>query len=142
MEQDGNAIGGVSVGEPIELMYEMTEIACSILQKDKPRYLMGVGTPENILDCIEMGIDMFDCVMPTRNGRNGTIFTRNGIMNMKTKWANDFSPIDAESDLLPTNNTQSIPPTPIYSQKQLRIIGSLHNLHFYLWLKGGKKTYY
>jgi len=137
MEQDGNAIGGVSVGEPIELMYEMTEIACSILPKDKPRYLMGVGTPENILDCIEMGIDMFDCVMPTRNGRNGTIFTRNGIMNMKNKkWANDFSPIDAESDLFADQQYSKAYLRHLYTAKEQLggIIGSLHNLHFYLWL--------
>lgn len=137
MEQDGNAIGGVSVGEPIELMYEMTEIACSILPKDKPRYLMGVGTPENILDCIEMGIDMFDCVMPTRNGRNGTIFTRNGIMNMKNKkWANDFSPIDAESELFADQQYSKAYLRHLYTAKEQLggIIGSLHNLHFYLWL--------
>ena len=94
---DGNAIGGLSVGEPHEMMYEMTELVCDILPKDKPRYLMGVGTPENILESIALGVDMFDCVMPTRNGRNGMLFTKNGIINIKNKkWENDFSPIDAE----------------------------------------------
>lgn len=135
MEREGNAIGGVSVGEPTELMYEMTEICCQILPKDKPRYLMGVGTPANILEDIAMGIDMFDCVMPTRNGRNGMIFTWDGILNMKNeKWKFDFSPIDANSDL-PADN--------IYTKAYLRhlyvsneilgpMIGSIHNLHFYL----------
>ena len=134
---DGNAIGGVSVGEPTELMYEITELCCGILPKDKPRYLMGVGTPANILECISMGIDMFDCVMPTRNGRNAVLFTRNGIMNMKNeKWKHDFSPIDEQSDLYADRE---------YSKSYLRhlfangemlgsMIGSLHNLHFYLWL--------
>ena len=97
--REGNAIGGLAVGEPTEKMYEMIEVVNEILPKDKPRYLMGVGTPANILEGIERGVDMFDCVMPTRNGRNGMLFTRNGIMNMKNqKWANDFSPIDPESD--------------------------------------------
>jgi len=134
---DGNAIGGVSVGEPVELMYEITELCCNILPKDKPRYLMGVGTPANILECIAMGVDMFDCVMPTRNGRNAVLFTRNGIMNMRNeKWKHDFSPIDAESDLYVDK---------VHSKSYLRhlfnngemlgsMIGSLHNLHFYLWL--------
>jgi len=134
---DGNAIGGVSVGEPTELMYEITELCCGILPKDKPRYLMGVGTPANILECIAMGIDMFDCVMPTRNGRNAVLFTRNGIMNMKNeKWKHDFSPLDDQSDLYADRE---------YSKSYLRhlfangemlgsMIGSLHNLHFYLWL--------
>ena len=134
---DGNAIGGVSVGEPTEMMYEITELCCSILPKDKPRYLMGVGTPANILECIAMGIDMFDCVMPTRNGRNAVLFTRNGIMNMRNeKWKHDFSPIDEQSDLYADRE---------YSKAYLRhlfingemlgsMIGSLHNLHFYLWL--------
>lgn len=135
MEREGNAIGGVSVGEPTELMYEMTDICCQILPKDKPRYLMGVGTPANILEDIAMGVDMFDCVMPTRNGRNGMIFTWDGILNMKNeKWKFDFSPIDANSDL-PADN--------IYTKAYLRhlyvsneilgpMIGSIHNLHFYL----------
>ncbi|MBP1629159.1 MAG: tgt [Bacteroidetes bacterium] len=133
----GNAIGGLSVGEPIEDMYELTELCCSILPKEKPRYLMGVGTPANLLECIGLGIDLFDCVMPTRNGRNGMLFTSEGIMNMKNeKWKNDFSPIDA-------NGTSSV--DTIYSKAYLRHlftaneilalqIASIHNLGFYLWL--------
>ncbi len=136
---DGNAIGGLSVGEPAEMMYEMTDLVCGILPKDKPRYLMGVGTPANILECIALGIDMFDCVMPTRNARHGLLFTRNGIINIKNeKWKNDFSPIDSESDCFADKQ---------YSKAYLRhllhceeILGaqiaSLHNLHFYLWLVG------
>src|SRR6185369_5159135 len=97
--QPGNAIGGLSVGEPAEMMYEMTELVCSILPADKPRYLMGVGTPANILECIALGVDMFDCVMPTRNGRNGMLFTTQGIINIRNKkWENDFSLIDEELD--------------------------------------------
>ena len=96
---DGNAIGGLAVGEPAEVMYDMIEVVNEILPADKPRYLMGVGTPANILEAIDRGVDMMDCVMPTRNGRNGMLFTRNGIMNMRNlKWADDFSPIDGESD--------------------------------------------
>ena len=95
VECEGNAIGGLSVGEPAEVMYELTELVCDILPKDKPRYLMGVGTPINILEGIALGVDMFDCVMPTRNGRNGMLFTSEGIMNMKNeKWTTDFSPIE------------------------------------------------
>lgn len=137
--REGNAIGGLSVGEPAEDMYAMTEVVCGILPKEKPRYLMGVGTPVNLLENIALGIDMFDCVMPTRNARNGMLFTREGIINIKNKvWENDFSPIEAESDLLADQ---------IYSKAYLRhlirskeILGaqiaSLHNLHFYLWLMG------
>lgn len=136
-ERDGNAIGGLSVGEPAEEMYAMTEVVCDILPENKPRYLMGVGTPINILENIALGIDMFDCVMPTRNARNGMLFTRRGIINIKNKkWEADFSPIDADSDLLVDK---------VYSKAYLRhlirsqeILGaqiaSLHNLHFYLWL--------
>jgi len=135
--RDGNAIGGLSVGEPAEEMYAMTEVVCDILPKEKPRYLMGVGTPVNILENIALGVDMFDCVMPTRNARNGMLFTQNGIINIKNeKWKDDFSPIEAESDL----HTDQF-----YSKAYLRhliksqeILGaqiaSLHNLHFYLWL--------
>ncbi len=135
--RDGNAIGGLSVGEPAEEMYAMTEVVCNILPVEKPRYLMGVGTPINILENIALGIDMFDCVMPTRNARNGMLFTRQGIINIKNKkWETDFSPVDAESDLLADR---------AYSKAYLRhlirsqeILGaqiaSLHNLHFYLWL--------
>ncbi|RLD87598.1 MAG: tRNA guanosine(34) transglycosylase Tgt [Bacteroidetes bacterium] len=134
---DGNAIGGLSVGEPHEMMYEMTELVCGILPKDKPRYLMGVGTPENILEGIALGIDMFDCVMPTRNGRNGMLFTKEGIINIKNKrWENDFSPVDE-------NGTSFVDHT--YSKAYLRhlfvakemlgpMIASQHNLTFYLWL--------
>jgi len=94
---EGIAIGGLSVGEPAEIMYRMTEVVTGILPEDKPRYLMGVGTPENILESIALGIDMFDCVMPTRNGRNGMLFTRNGIINIRNrKWADDFTPVDVE----------------------------------------------
>ena len=134
---DGNAIGGVSVGEPTELMYEITELCCGILPKEKPRYLMGVGTPANILECIGMGIDMFDCVMPTRNGRNAVLFTRNGIMNMKNeKWKHDFSPIDEQSDLYADQEYSKAYLRHLFSNGEMlgSMIGSLHNLHFYLWL--------
>ncbi len=135
----GNAIGGLSVGEPAEDMYAMTEVVCNILPWEKPRYLMGVGTPVNILESIALGIDMFDCVMPTRNARHGLLFTKNGIINIKNeKWKNDFSPIDESSDCFA--DTQ-------YSKAYLRHllqcgeilasqIASVHNLHFYLWLVG------
>jgi len=135
----GNAIGGLSVGEPAEQMYEMTELVCDILPKEKPRYLMGVGTPQNILECISLGVDMFDCVMPTRNARNGMLFTREGIINIKNKkWEDDFSPIDAGSGLKLDE---------FYSKAYLRHlmtlnerlaaqIASIHNLAFYLWLAG------
>lgn len=137
MDCEGNAIGGVSVGEPIDLMYEMTEIVCNILPKDKPRYLMGVGTPANILEGISMGVDMFDCVMPTRNGRNGMIFTRNGMMNMKNeKWKHDFSPIDSESDLYSDLQYSKAYLRHLFAANEILgpMIASLHNLHFYLWL--------
>lgn len=134
---DGNAIGGLAVGEPAEVMYDMIEVVNEILPADKPRYLMGVGTPANILEAIDRGVDMMDCVMPTRNGRNGMLFTRNGIMNMRNlKWADDFSPIDEESDCFVDR---------VYSKAYLRHlfiaqellamqIASIHNLAFYLWL--------
>ena len=133
----GNAIGGLSVGEPVEDMYEMTELVCSILPADKPRYLMGVGTPANILEGISRGVDMFDCVMPTRNARNGMLFTSEGIINIRNeKWKKDFSPIDP---LLITFADQQ------YTKAYLRhlfiageylagMIASVHNLGFYLWL--------
>jgi queuine tRNA-ribosyltransferase len=135
--RDGNAIGGLSVGEPVEDMYEMTELVCSILPADKPRYLMGVGTPANILEGIARGVDMFDCVMPTRNARNGMLFTSEGIINIRNeKWKKDFSPIDP---LLITFADQQ------YTKAYLRhlfiageylagMIASVHNLGFYLWL--------
>ncbi|HRX00950.1 MAG TPA: tRNA guanosine(34) transglycosylase Tgt, partial [Cyclobacteriaceae bacterium] len=133
----GNAIGGLSVGEPHDIMYSITEQVCNILPKDKPRYLMGVGTPENILECIALGIDMFDCVMPTRNARNGMLFTSNGIINIRNeKWRDDLSPID---------ETLGGYASTTYSKAYLRhliinkeILGaqiaSIHNLTFYLWL--------
>jgi queuine tRNA-ribosyltransferase len=136
---EGNAIGGLSVGEPHEIMYEMTALVNSILPKDKPRYLMGVGTPSNILEGISLGVDMFDCVMPTRNGRNGMLFTSEGIINIKNqKWQKDFSPIDSNG--LSFVDSQ-------YSRAYLRhlftsneslgpMIASIHNLAFYLWLVG------
>ncbi|MDQ1152301.1 tRNA guanosine(34) transglycosylase Tgt [Sphingobacterium zeae] len=135
--RDGNAIGGLSVGEPAEEMYAMTEVVCDILPHDKPRYLMGVGTPVNILENIALGVDMFDCVMPTRNARNGMLFTQNGIINIKNeKWKDDFSPIEAESDLHADQfYTKAYLRHLIKSQEILGAqIASLHNLHFYLWL--------
>lgn len=136
----GNAIGGLSVGEPHEMMYETTELVCGILPKDKPRYLMGVGTPENILECIALGIDMFDCVMPTRNGRNGTIFTAEGIINIKNKkWENDFSPVD---DLhLPGYSKAYLRHLFIAGEMLGPQLASLHNLSFYLWLVGEARAH-
>jgi queuine tRNA-ribosyltransferase len=136
-EADGNAIGGLAVGEPTDVMYEMIEVVNEILPKDKPRYLMGVGTPANLLEAIERGVDMFDCVMPTRNGRNAMLFTSEGIMNMRNKkWEDDFSPIDP-------NGTADV--DVFYSRAYLHHlfkaqellaleIASIHNLAFYLWL--------
>ncbi|RKD15257.1 tRNA guanosine(34) transglycosylase Tgt [Pelobium manganitolerans] len=135
--REGNAIGGLSVGEPAEEMYAMTEVVCNVLPTDKPRYLMGVGTPINILENIALGIDMFDCVMPTRNARNGMLFTRKGIINIKNeKWKNDFSPIDADSDLFyDLNYSKAYLRHLIHSKEILGAqIATLHNLHFYLWL--------
>lgn len=129
----GNAIGGLSVGEPAEEMYEMTEVVCAHLPLDKPRYLMGVGTPSNLLECIALGVDMFDCVMPTRNARNGGIFTKNGTMNMRNaKWANDYSPLDDE---ITPNYSKAYVRHLIHSGELLGMqITSLHNLKFYLKL--------
>ena len=135
--REGNAIGGLAVGEPTEKMYEMIEVVNNILPKDRPRYLMGVGTPANLLEGIERGVDMFDCVMPTRNGRNGMLFTRNGIMNMKNKkWADDFSPIDPESDcFVDLQYSKAYLRHLFVSQELLAMqIASIHNLAFYLWL--------
>lgn len=132
-EANGYAIGGLSVGEPHEDMYAMTDLVCSILPKDKPRYLMGVGTPANILECISLGIDMFDCVMPTRNARNGQLFTKNGIINIKNKrWENDFSPIDDE--LTPNYSKAYLRHLTISKEYLAGQIASQHNLSFYLWL--------
>lgn len=134
-EREGNAIGGVSVGEPTELMYEITELCCSILPKDKPRYLMGVGTPANILEAIGMGVDMFDCVMPTRNGRNGMIFTWEGMMNMRNeKWKYDFSPIDPQSDLFADQDYSRAYLRHLYVANEMlgAMIGTIHNIHFYM----------
>ena len=136
---EGNAIGGLAVGEPVEVMYEMIEIVNEILPEDRPRYLMGVGTPANMLEAIDRGVDMMDCVMPTRNGRNGMLFTQHGIMNMRNKkWANDFSPLQEDGASVVDH---------IYSKAYVRHlfiagellamqIASIHNLAFYLWLMG------
>ena len=139
-----NAIGGLSVGEPEELMYEMIEVVNAILPADKPRYLMGVGTPVNILEAISRGIDMFDCVMPTRNGRNGMLFTRNGIMNMKNeKWKSDFSPIDPEgTSYVDTFYSKAYLRHLVISGERLAAqIASIHNLAFYLWLVGEARSH-
>jgi queuine tRNA-ribosyltransferase len=133
----GNAIGGLSVGEPAENMYETTELVCNILPKHKPRYLMGVGTPANILECISLGIDMFDCVMPTRNGRNGMIFTTEGIVNIKNaKWKDDFSPLNSEPiSFIDTDYSKAYLRHLIISNERLGSqIASLANLALYLWL--------
>jgi queuine tRNA-ribosyltransferase len=136
-EAAGNAIGGLSVGEPEEAMYELTQLCTENLQREKPRYLMGVGTPWNILECIALGVDMFDCVMPTRNGRNGMLFTTQGVINIKNKkWSTDFSPVD---EGLPNETSQ------FYTKAYLRHlfvaneilalqIATIQNLSFYLWL--------
>lgn len=134
---DGNAIGGLAVGEPTEKMYEMIEVVNEILPADKPRYLMGVGTPSNILEGIERGVDMFDCVMPTRNGRNGMLFTRNGIMNMRNKkWENDFSPVDEYgTSYVDRQYTKAYLRHLFISDEILAMqIASVHNLAFYVWL--------
>ena len=144
LDADGNAIGGLAVGEPTEKMYDMIEIVNDILPADRPRYLMGVGTPANILEAIDRGVDMMDCVMPTRNGRNGMLFTRNGIMNMRNKkWADDYSPLDPGG---PTYVDE------VYSKAYVRHlfianellamqIASIHNLGFYLWLVGEARNH-
>ena len=134
---DGNAIGGLAVGEPAEVMYEMIEVVNEILPKDKPRYLMGVGTPVNILEGIERGVDMFDCVMPTRNGRNAMLFTANGIMNMRNKkWEDDFSPIDLQgTSYVDIAYSKAYLHHLFKAQELLAMqIASVHNLTFYLWL--------
>ena len=140
----GNAIGGLAVGEPTEKMYEMIEIVNEILPKDKPRYLMGVGTPANILEAIERGVDMMDCVMPTRNGRNGMLFTKNGIMNMRNKkWADDFSPIEIDgASEVDRMYSRAYLRHLFVSQEILAMqIASIHNLAFYLWLVGEARSH-
>jgi queuine tRNA-ribosyltransferase len=136
-DQSGNAIGGLSVGEPHEDMYAMTSLVCSILPAGKPRYLMGVGTPENILECIALGVDMFDCVMPTRNARNGMLFTTQGIINIRNeKWKDDLSPIDRElGGYASTFYSKAYLRHLVYNKEILGAqIATLHNLTFYLWL--------
>ena len=134
---EGNAIGGLSVGEPHEDMYAMTDLVCSILPKDKPRYLMGVGTPVNILEGIALGIDMFDCVMPTRNARNGQLFTWNGILNMRNeKWRNDFSALDPDGESYVDQFYSKAYVRHLFVAEEILAlqIGTLHNLNFYLRL--------
>ena len=141
---DGNAIGGLAVGEPTEKMYEMIEIVNEILPKDKPRYLMGVGTPANILEAIERGVDMMDCVMPTRNGRNGMLFTKNGIMNMRNKKrADDYSPIEIDgASEVDRMYSRAYLRHLFVSQEILAMqIASIHNLAFYLWLVGEARSH-
>ena len=136
-EREGNAIGGLSVGEPHEMMYEQTEVVCDILPQDKPRYLMGVGTPENILECIALGVDMFDCVMPTRNARNGMLFTSEGILNMRNeKWKDDHSAIDSTLGGYVSSFYSKAYLRHLITSKEIlgAQIASIHNLTFYLWL--------
>lgn len=137
LDADGNAIGGLAVGEPTEQMYEMIEVVNEILPEDRPRYLMGVGTPANILEAIDRGVDMMDCVMPTRNGRNGMIFTRNGIMNMRNaKWAADFSPLEEGGASFVDEAYSKAYVRHLFVSNELLAmqIASIHNLAFYLWL--------
>ncbi len=140
---DGNAIGGLAVGEPTEVMYEMIEVVNEILPKDKPRYLMGVGTPQNLLEGIERGVDMFDCVMPTRNGRNAMLFTYEGTMNMKNKkWEDDFSPIDPNGCEIDRIHTKAYLHHLFKAQELLAMqIASIHNLSFYLRLVGDARKH-
>ena len=136
-EREGNAIGGLSVGEPHDLMYEMTEIVCNVLPEDKPRYLMGVGTPTNLLENIALGVDMFDCVMPTRNARNGMIFTSEGTINIKNKkWADDFSPVDENGTSYVDSKYSKAYVRHLFTVNEMlgKQITTLHNIRFYLWL--------
>ena len=136
---DGNAIGGLAVGEPAEVMYDMIEVVNEVLPADRPRYLMGVGTPVNILEAIDRGVDMMDCVMPTRNGRNGMLFTPDGIMNMRNrKWADDFSPIQADGPCFVDREYSKAFLRHLFISGELLAmqIASIHNLAFYLWLVG------
>ncbi len=134
---EGNAIGGLSVGEPHEMMYEMTDVVCNILPEDKPRYLMGVGTPANILESIALGIDMFDCVMPTRNARHGILYTSRGIINIKNeKWKDDFSALDEDGTSYVDKQYTKAYLRHLFAANEMLagMIASLHNLRFYLWL--------
>ena len=142
-EADGYAIGGLAVGEPTEVMYEMIEVVNGILPKDRPRYLMGVGTPQNILEAIERGVDMFDCVMPTRNGRNANLFTYEGTMNMRNKkWENDFSPIDPDGCTVDRLHSKAYLHHLFKAQELLALqIASIHNLAFYLRLVGDARKH-
>lgn len=136
-ERDGNAIGGLSVGEPADEMYEMTEVVTAVLPKDKPRYLMGVGTPTNILENIALGIDMFDCVMPSRNARNGMLFTSEGTINIKNKkWEKDFSPLDTNGISFVDSTYSKAYLRHLFSAKELlgKQVATIHNLGFYIWL--------
>lgn len=139
LDRDGYAIGGLAVGEPTEQMYDMIEVVNEILPENKPRYLMGVGTPWNILEAIERGVDMFDCVMPTRNGRNGMIFTQNGVMNLRNKkWEDDFTELDpCGTSFVDHHYTRAYVRHLIHAQEMLGLeVLSIHNLAFYLWLVG------
>jgi len=141
---DGNAIGGLSVGEPAEQMYEMTELVCGILPVDRPRYLMGVGTPVNLLENIALGIDMFDCVMPTRNGRNGMLFTSQGTINLKNeKWKDDFSPLDSEGTSFVDREYSKAYVKHLFKAGEMLgpMIASIHNLAFYIWLVGEARSH-
>ena len=136
-ERDGNAIGGLSVGEPHDIMYEMTEVVCKILPKNKPRYLMGVGTPSNLLENISLGVDMFDCVMPTRNARNGMLFTLEGTINIKnSKWKNSFEKLDESGTSFVDQNYSKAYLHHLFKSNEIlgKQIASLHNIRFYLWL--------
>jgi queuine tRNA-ribosyltransferase len=133
----GNAIGGLSVGEPEDIMYDITALCCEHLPFDKPRYLMGVGTPWNILECISLGVDMFDCVMPTRNGRNGMLFTTKGVINIKNKkWATDFSPIDEGLSCEISNYYSKAYLRHLFAADELLgfTLASIQNLTFYIWM--------
>lgn len=138
-DAEGNAIGGLAVGEPTEVMYEMIEVVNAILPESRPRYLMGVGTPDNILEAISLGVDMFDCVMPTRNGRNAMLFTKDGIVNIRNKkWENDFSPIEADGAASVDRTYTKAYLHHLFKAKEILAleIASVHNLAFYLWLVG------
>ena len=137
IEAEGNAIGGLSVGEPADEMYGMTEVVCNILPHDKPRYLMGVGTPINLLENIALGVDMFDCVMPSRNARNGMLFTADGTINIKNKkWKEDFNVIDSGNYSFVDLNYSKAYLRHLFSTKEAlgRQIATIHNLAFYIWL--------